>query len=154
MKVNIEKDELIINFKDLIYEFYYKMSKEQILDLIEHFGWLPKLFKVTSKMLTDEFSRKNYNEFIHEERAEFLQMVKEKEIEYHADRLASLIEERIRKSRDYWKLYHYVKETFGHHLDATWKPPKNEEINFDLKRELEDMIARALKIKLKLIKEE
>lgn len=143
MRIKIEKDNLIINIADLLYDFKHQMNEDELLQLIELFAWTPKLFKEVVKMLSSDFSRENYNEFIHEGREEFLKKVKEEEVEFYADKIAKKVEETFRVNSDYWKLYHYVKERYGYSSLKDY--PKPDDIDFKLRKELVEIVKEGFK---------
>jgi hypothetical protein len=141
----IEKDKAIMDINDFLYELTQNMTENSLMELIECFAWTPKVFQKVVDMLISEFSREHYNQFIHEGREKFLKSLKEEEIKYYADSIASKIEKYKKENQDYWKLYHHFRELFGY--EAIKNYPQPAEIDFDLRSELAKIIEETLKQK-------
>jgi len=144
IKINeaeINDNKLTINLTEIFHAIAEQVNPDDLWQVIESLGWNKDLYKRTVEVLMKTFSRQNYNEFIHVSREEFLKSLKLEEIKFYADKLARLMEERIRKSEDYFKLYHHFREIYG--WNAVKNHPEPANIDFKMKKELAEMIKKA-----------
>ena len=155
MKPEMNKQGKIqLDMFDIITEVIENMPNERMWEMIEQFGWHEKIFTWVSKALAEEFSRKNYDPMIHEERKKFLQKVKKQEIEYYAELIAARVEDEARMAKAYWKLYRWCSDNHIFRTDnGSYEASEFRGIDFDYRDNLVAIINEALSKKVEEVKD-
>lgn len=109
LKVNNE-GKLVLDMHDLLAIAVENTADDDLWKLVEMLGWQERIFKLVSVALTEEYSRENYNTYLHEARADFLKHIKEEEVKYYASVISNKICDAKRHSDAYWKLHHWCRE--------------------------------------------
>jgi len=149
MKIIInEKGKLEIDLGEFLEEYESAIPIDEKWKLIESFCWMDDVFKKVTDMMAREFSRENYNKFIHVEREKFLKSIQYEEIKYYSDKLASKIEEKFRVVNNYWALFHFYHERHQEFGDMKEWEPKVNPFDIDLRNELSGMIEASFEGKL------
>ena len=146
-KIKIEGGNICLDLNDLLYEIWTTQKDEfDQVEFVKSFAWMPQIREEVINILKNEFARENYNPDVHQARKELLDAIKEKEIEYYADKIASQIENARRWRENYYKIYHYLHDI---KMDSCRGFLEPSNIDFDYRKELEKIIIKALKEDIK-----
>lgn len=141
-ELNLKDGKLCLDLGDLFYMAYEAQPDEfDQLEFIKKFAWMPQVREEIIKVLKEDYSRPSYCEEVHKEREKFLAAMRDEEIKFYASLIVEKVEDKIRWDREYWKLYHVVRE----YVTDGVKIPEMEKINFDYRKELEQVIIEAFK---------
>ena len=77
--------------------------------MIEYFGFQEPIRKWMIERLAEEYSRPSYCEEIHRDRLDFLKRIKDEELSFYADLIASRVSDERRHNKAYWELYHWCQ---------------------------------------------
>jgi len=137
MKITLKEGKVCIDLGDLLYMVWEVQPDEfDQVEFIKKFAWMPQVREEVIRILKEEYSRKSYNEDVHEAREALLVIMKEEEIKFYANVIAKKVEKIQREDRDYWKLFHAVKD----HLPDGLEVPKTGGLDIDYIYKLEEMI--------------
>jgi predicted metal-dependent phosphoesterase TrpH len=143
MKIEINNDsKLEISLWDIIEEAFRQANEEGVSQMIEYLAIQPQVRKVIIHRLAEEFSRMSYYEEIHKDRREFLSAIKEQELDFYCDGIASKVEELRRDNEDYWKLYHFCSQNnlfytkLSNGENKYLSPPKRNEMDSEIRNKI------------------
>ncbi len=144
MKCNIEiKDgRFSMSMEDLLVLIHDATEDEYDAErLIEDLGWIKQIRAKVIDILKHEYSSTTMSRTLHAEREDLLDLMGERTIQYHANKIADMIEDKERWRRDYWKLYHAINYPESCGISV----PQTNNINFVCRRELENILEKHLR---------
>jgi len=140
MNLPINKDGNIeLDLFEIVSIVIDKATPEERETITEYFGLQNPIREWMVERLANEYSRHCFYESVHQDRRELLKKIKEHELAYYADLIAEKVEREKRFEKAYYNLRNWCSE------NAKDYPWDRTEIDFDFRRNLEEMVINIIK---------